>query len=189
MTHNPHSISDWLGYLTHNEIYFLERLAKSLPADPTIINIGAGGGTSGLTFRMARPEAQLYTLDIQFGSSPYGCIEGEIEMIKSNQLYDEAYYHWIVGDSKDTGMKWDANKKVNMVFVDGNHSLEGASGDITIWLNNLVPGGIIAIHDYKKPKGTVQWLGVDMAVDNLLVGKYKHIETVDTLIAFYNERI
>lgn len=77
-----------------------------------------------------------------------------------------------------------------MVFIDADHSYEACKGDIEAWLPNIKPGGIIALHDYKKhevndpdihPK---PWPGVDQAVDELLTGKYEQILRVDTLVAF-----
>jgi hypothetical protein len=81
---------------------------------------------------------------------------------------------------------------VDMVFIDGDHSYEGCAGDITGWIPHIKPGGVLAIHDYKKgeipphPNGPhpMVWEGVDAAVDDLLIGKYDIIGRVDSLIAF-----
>jgi hypothetical protein len=200
-THTPYTISDWLGYLSHAEIDFLGGLADGLPANPKIVNIGAGGGTSAVTFLAARADCHLYTIEVQNESLPTGSLVGEKQAISDAGLYDEKRYTPIHGDSKSVGQNW-LYGLVDMVFVDGDHSYEGARGDITIWLENLRDDGIIAIHDYQKVTSyrnlhpgeeiTLKLLKrvikpypeVDRAVMDTLVGKYALIGVVETTIAF-----
>lgn len=182
MPHNPYSLSDWLGYMTYPEIDFLTRLAKSLPEQAYMINIGAGGGTSGLILRSNCPNGYLCTLDKQMDSSPFGCIEAELLVLRENNLLDYAHYGNIVGDSKESLAHW-TGPAVDMVFVDGDHAYESAKGDALGALKILKPGGIIAFHDY----GDVgNWSGVQQAVDELMLGKYEQIDLVNHLIAFRN---
>merc|ERR1740129_706130 len=57
--------------------------------------------------------------------------------------------------------RWVAPGSLDLVFVDGDHSLEGASVDIRAWWPALRPGGVLAGHDY-----TLTWPGVVRAVDD-----------------------
>jgi hypothetical protein len=52
------------------------------------------------------------------------------------------------------------NKVLDYVFIDGDHSYEGASRDIAAWLPKVKPGGWIGGHDYDKPR----FAGVTQAV-------------------------
>lgn len=206
-------------YLFPDEIPFLKELAQSLPDDPVVVNIGAGAGTSGLAFVESRPDLTLFTIDIQSEESPFGCLVAEEKMIKEAGLWyfnfpfgneTETQHHGSInisrcyhhhGDSKEVGQVWKElfphYEKVDMVFVDGDHSYEGCKGDIEIWIPNIKSGGIIAVHDYKKKELYAHdedykpyaphpkpWPGVDKAVDELLVGKCEQILRVDSLIAF-----
>lgn len=49
---------------------------------------------------------------------------------------------------------------LDFVFIDGDHSYEGCSGDIAAWTPKLRPGGLLGGHDYAAP-----WPGVLRAVN------------------------
>lgn len=189
MTHTAHSVVDWTAYLTHAEVDALKQLANDLPKGAQIVNIGAGNGTSGLAFMETRTDLRVCTIDIQLESSPFGCLAGEEAVLRDAGLWGDPRYQQIHGDSKIIGrdwlMKW--GKSVDMVFVDGGHLYHEATGDISIWLKNLKPRGIMAVHDFEKTEKV--WPGVDRAVRELLIGHYAQVLKVDTLIAFKNEQV
>jgi len=210
VTHTAESLQKAFKYLFPNEVPALKELARMLPPNPVIINIGAGAGTSGLAFMESREDLILYTIDIQKDDSPLGCLVAERAMLENAGLLDWTRYGPLQGNSKDWGENWQhityVNGKsagyplVDLVFIDGDHSYDGCKNDIMAWLPNIKPDGIIAIHDYCKqdlftddynedkphpdyphPK---PWPGVDKAVDELLLGKYEQVMRVDSLIAF-----
>jgi predicted O-methyltransferase YrrM len=184
--YTSHNTVDWLHYLTHAEVDELQRLAQSLPEPlPIAVQIGAGGGTGGLALMQSRDDLLLYTIDIQDISSPYGCLEGERLELEKAGFANSPRYKQIHGDSKEVGKKWIAVYQyglVDMCFIDGDHSVEGAKGDINIWRPLIKHGGIMSIHDYAKTEKV--WPGVDTAVRKLLLRKYELISQVDTLISF-----
>lgn len=182
MTKTSYELSDWLTYLSHNEIDFLKALANNLPPDPIVVNIGAGCGTGALALLESRGDLQLVTIDIQRESSPYGCLAGEESELRKSGVDFVRRYGQIEGDSKS--VPWD-RPAVDMVFVDGDHTYAGCAGDIYAWLPRLKRGGILALHDYHKRPDRKPHQGVDRAVDDLLVDKYKFIDLVDTLVAFW----
>lgn len=53
---------------------------------------------------------------------------------------------------------------VGLLFVDGDHTKEGAKRDIVSWAPHLAPGARIAVDDYGHP----DWPGVGEAVDELV---------------------
>lgn len=189
MAHTAHSVVDWTGYLYHAEVDALKELALSLPANPHVINIGAGNGTSGLAFMESRKDLHLYTIDIQLESSPFGCLEGEEMVMRDAGFWGDPRHQQIHGDSKEVGHNWRTlgYPLVDMVFVDGGHQYHEATGDINIWLPLIKAGGIMAVHDFEKTAKI--WPGVDRAVRELLVGKYEKVLQVETLIAFRNTPI
>lgn len=54
--------------------------------------------------------------------------------------------------------------RVGLLFVDDDHSYEGARDAILSWLPHLAPGATIAVDDYGHP----DWPGVAQAVDKLV---------------------
>lgn len=59
---------------------------------------------------------------------------------------------------------WVARESLDLVFIDGDHSYEGAGGDVAAWWPTLRPGGIMAGHDY-----TFTWPGVVQAVNEFAI--------------------
>lgn len=183
-------------YLFPAELPALKMLAIQLPANPLVINIGAGSGTSGLAFMESRPDLALVTVDIENNDSPLGSLYSERHVMRAAGFGDQHDVRWsqLHMDSKLAGHTWpmSGERNPNMVFIDGDHSYEGCKGDIEAWLPHIVPGGIIAVHDYLKgdlapdPNGPhpMPWPGVDSAVNELLVPNFEMILHVASLIAF-----
>jgi predicted O-methyltransferase YrrM len=69
----------------------------------------------------------------------------------------------VQGFSQDVGADW-AGPPVGLLFVDGDHTKEGARRDIETWAPHLAPGARIAVDDYHHP----DWPGVHEAVDELV---------------------
>lgn len=42
------------------------------------------------------------------------------------------------------------HKKFRMIFIDACHDYEDVKRDILLWKGTLLPGGILALHDYRK---------------------------------------
>jgi len=200
--HTPYSLSDWLAYLSHKEIDFLTELARSLPEKPDVINIGAGGGTSGLALLSARDDLRLTTIDPVKERNPVGGLENELGILESSGVSYVGRHTQIQGDSKKVGRSWDWGL-IDMVFVDGDHTYEGCRGDIEEWMPHLRFGGVIALHDYQKIAAWKRmnpaievvtddmvghiikpYPGVDKAVEELLESVYESLGVVNTLIAF-----
>jgi len=195
--HTSESVQAWTKYLFEEEIPELKRLVNLLPDNPIVVNIGAGNGTSGLVFMEARDDITLYTIDVRDKSHPGGCLEGERAVFRSAGFYHLLGERWfqIHEDSKIVGSNWKAGK-IDMVFVDGDHSYIGVVGDIEIWMDHLeLDTGIMSIHDYDKetackdvdltkaPKGTIL-NNVDRAVRELLLDEYPIVGQVRSLISF-----
>jgi len=55
------------------------------------------------------------------------------------------------------------HRPADMIFIDGDHSYEGAKTDILTWRPLLKPGGLLCGHDS-------DWPGVTQALEELLPG-------------------
>ncbi len=206
-------------YLFLSELAALKQLARSLPPNPVVVNIGAGSGTSGLAFMESRSDLFMITVDIEGGDSPFGSLYSERHVLEQAGIPDYRY-HQILGDSKQVGetaqstfnmLVYEDDKLINimkrflldgiptkfadLVFIDGDHSYNGAKGDILAWIPNIKPGGIMAVHDFNKKEvykdGPIDnaphplpWPGVDRAVRKFLCPFYEIVLQVDTLIVF-----
>ena len=171
-----YSLADWLNYLSREEVDFLQKIARLPKAkNPVIVNIGAGAGTSGLSFAEARPEADLYTVDISKGG-PLGGLSSERNAFAKAEMIAPMQ---ILGDSKQVGSEWSNNLKIDILFVDGDHTYDGVKGDIESWLPHVKRGGYIIFHDYQQGK----WPDVKKAVDEYMAD-YQVVDTVQRVKAF-----
>lgn len=71
------------------------------------------------------------------------------------------------GFSQDVAETWDElgdAKLVGLLYVDGDHTKDGAKLDIVSWAPHLAPGATIAVDDYGHP----DWPGVGEALDELV---------------------
>lgn len=201
MNRTSEDIRAWFGLMLPDEVNMLKALASSLPDNPVIVNIGAGRGTSGMAFMESRDDVRLITIDVVNEMLLNGGLESERwEFGKTDFPLPTQEWEQIHEDSVTVGKEWDRGQ-VDMVFVDGDHSYDGAYGDISSWVPHIKNGGFIAIHDYKR--GSVDYKsyvdkgvmgittnqkdvdGVDNAVRDYFDGS-SHIEldVVDSLIVF-----
>lgn len=71
----------------------------------------------------------------------------------------------IQGFSQDVANDdWAMESTIGLLYVDGDHTEEGARRDIEAWAPHLAPGAVIAVDDYGHP----DWPGVGRAVDALV---------------------
>jgi predicted O-methyltransferase YrrM len=183
------------GYLFEEEVKALRSLADSLSNGASILQIGAGAGTSSLAMLESKKPSVLRTIDIRNDDNPFGSLHAEkIVLDKAGFSHRSIQNH---GDSavlipKIYGRHYEC---VDMAFIDGDHSYEGCKSDIHNCIEHaLTGGGILAVHDYRKEDAYKNVVGkaphpkplpgVTKAVDELLIDKYEQILYVRSLIAF-----
>lgn len=179
---SAYDIADAFGYLTHREVTALKSLVRLLPDNPVVVILGVGAGTSSVAVLEERKDLRLISIDIR-KDSPMGGLAGELNAIKLRGINVNGRHEQILGDSKIVAK--DFTERVDMVFIDGDHSYEGCAGDINGWLPFIKPTGIMAIDDYGPNKhGEEKWPAVRKAVDELLQPKFNEILMIDSIVAF-----
>jgi SAM-dependent methyltransferase len=171
----PHFLRKLVGYayllFFYGDLVGYENLIKVLKKEGTmklpgeIIEIGSfvGGGTRKLAKYALRFKKRVYAIDIFNPSADLTTCKKGISMadIYTNYLQGlgltmfEAYWFnigrfsnviTICGDSKKVKFpKW---QRFCFGFIDGNHSPEYVVNDFYLVWSHLVPGGIVAFHDY-----------------------------------------
>jgi SAM-dependent methyltransferase len=175
---------DLVGYESLIRVLEKEGTMK-LPGDVIEIGSFVGGGTRKLAKYALRFKKKVYAIDIFNSSADLTTCEKGISMadIYTNYLQGlgltmfEAYWFnvgsfpnviTICSDSKR--VKFLKSQKFCFGFIDGNHSPEYVVNDFYLVWSHLVPGGIVAFHDY----------GYDLP---------KVTETIDKLILKHREEI
>jgi predicted O-methyltransferase YrrM len=120
-----------------------------------VLEIGtARGGTLFLLTRVAAPDATLVSVDL---SSRADRRFAGRDVRRRRPLFeafalDRQRVHFLVGDSHASSTfnqierKLDG-RKVDLLFIDGDHTAEGVRRDFELYGELVRPGGIIALHD------------------------------------------
>jgi predicted O-methyltransferase YrrM len=155
----------------------LADFAIGVPADQAIVEIGVYQGRTALLMAWGAQQgngAHVWAID------PWE---------KTGNVYDPPFTdigtrRWAEYNVKATGysrhvtlihafsqeisdnwvLEYGDARQVGLLFVDGDHTKEGAKRDILGWAPHLAPGATIAVDDYHHP----DWPGVAEAVDELV---------------------
>ncbi len=149
------------GYLFDYEVLAVSIVARMLPENAVCVNIGAGEGTSCMAVIEARPDLvpTFYSIDISPGDNPFG---GLINEKKNFKEYGVPLPNQILGDSSIVAETWD--KKLDYLFIDGDHQWDGVVKDIVNWTKFMKHGGYVLFHDYNH----AVWGDVKKACDKYM---------------------
>jgi len=142
------------GHLEENEARFLGMLAACVPARGAIVEIGSFKGKS--TVMLAKvashydlgpvtaidPHNSPILLNQQAdpGASSYQDFRQSIESARVTQHVESHLAY-----STDVATSW--KQPIRILWIDGDHSYEGARRDLEGFLPHLVPFGVLAFHD------------------------------------------
>jgi predicted O-methyltransferase YrrM len=156
---------------TEGDVDTLHQLAEMLPPNPVIVNIGACFGTSTLAMLEARPDAFIFSIDINIcPKEPEHLQRAGVEARRVVRC---------LGKSKEIGRHWPEHS-IDLVFVDGGHTYQCVLNDIFIWTKIIKHGGIIAFHDY----GTESLPDVKRAIDKVF-GNTEPLLFVERIKAYW----
>lgn len=125
-------------------------VAKEKPRN--VLEIGTcHGGTLWLWCQLAHPFAQIVSVDLPGG--PYG--GGYPEEAIPKLIGYQREHQWIQllrGDSHSEKMlkavkRFLAGKKIDFLFIDGDHTYEGVKRDWEMYSPLVREGGLVAFHD------------------------------------------
>lgn len=130
------------GYLYPHEAVFLYWLARDLPKDTVIVEVGSMRGRSTLCIAKGlqrRGNGRVFAVDPHIYQT-----ESELrENIDHFSL--ERYITPIIAPSVETASQW--KEPLALVFLDGDHSESAVEADVTAWTPHLQAGGFLLLHD------------------------------------------
>ena len=152
------SYSFWHGFIKPFQVrYELAELVKYVNKEKpgVILEIGTAlGGTLFLFCRAASENAVLISVDLPLGKWGGGYSRTRIPLYES---FPSTYQHLhlIRGDSHNREVLEEVKtilqgKKVDFLFIDGDHSYEGVRKDFDMYSPLVKINGIIAFHDVIK---------------------------------------
>lgn len=132
------------GCLSVKEGILLYKLAKKIPKDCSIVEIGSWKGKSTICMALGSYDgnlAKVYAIDPH--NNNFNTYEEFIENIREFNVYD--IITPIVSTSEKAAC--DFNKPIGLLFIDGAHDYENVKKDYELWFPKLINNGYIAFHD------------------------------------------
>lgn len=144
---------DIFTHLTKKERLLLYKLTLSLPKNAVVVEIGGYLGASSLFLASAIKErrGQVYCVDTWTNE---GMSEGRRDTFDEFLKNTEPLKNFISplrGYSVNVGKTF--NRKVDLLFIDGDHSYEAVKADVEAWLPKVKNEGMVVFHDIGWAEG------------------------------------
>lgn len=143
-----HIVSGCIG-IHRDETEYLYELAKNGPGSGTILEIGSWTGGSSVALSLGSSDAgrgKIYAVDISFQPE-------YLQTLKDNNVAENVFIYQL--SSQEMAVNWTyvagKQKKIRLLWIDGDHSYNGVTRDILNWSRYIEEGGMIVLHDY-NPK-------------------------------------
>jgi predicted O-methyltransferase YrrM len=181
------------GWLSDREALSLFHLARSLPEPGTVVEIGSWQGKSTYCLAKGLKLGKIHAID-PFDTSgepgsdalyaehaavlPQTLIETFKRNLNREGLLKKVEIH--KGFSNQFAGEF---KDIDLLFIDGDHSIEGCSYDYHEFSGAIRNGGYLAFHDYQPGRDA---LGSTFVVDNFVRKSptWRHFLSADSLIVF-----
>ena len=144
---NIDTIKQYRGQVTKNEVEHLAKLAKSLPENALIVEIGAYRGKSGGSIAFGMPKsARLMSIDpwvLQNETPQEYETMATVQEYHDNLLFAKPRVVQVIAYPNEVA---DYIGEIDMLFIDAIKN--GVTPIWEKWLPKVKKGGIIASHDY-----------------------------------------
>ena len=175
-----HRFADIEGFLRPVEARALYRFARQVPDDAIIVEIGSWKGRSTYCLARGLRSGRVYAIDL---------------FVKSGSPGNEKFYESHAGDEPILDQfcrnmqRLDVADKVvprrgraedfrgefpaiDLLFIDGNHTLEACRSDFECYAPHVKSGGYVLFHDYDPRRKD---LGPTWVVNNLVLPSGEYI--------------
>jgi predicted O-methyltransferase YrrM len=185
------AIADYLdiqGWLTHQEAVGLFTLANSLGPGSVVVEIGSWKGKSTYCLAKGLNNGRIYAIDPFNAVGEEGSREAYEQTRGEMDLFDQFLHtlnkYGIAG--KVEPLKGYSNDFINkfpaihLLFIDGDHSIEGCDFDFVHYSPHVVRGGFVAFHDFDPRRDN---LGPTWVIKNKIMNNphYEFYRKYDSL--------
>lgn len=127
-------------YADEKELLWIREFVSRLPWHACVVMIGAGPGVMAMACFEGNPKLEtLYVVELN--TVAWMLKHLELMGIEQDRIYCLQGYSW------DIGRDWPFGP-IDLLIVDGDHSYEAVTKDITNWVSHVKDDGVIFFHDY-----------------------------------------
>lgn len=130
------------GFLVPGQEEYLFKKVQSLPEPALVVEVGCfkGRSTMAMAMAMVGTQKRLYTVDREtfFAKESFFGQEAARARVDFTEAYSNQTLCFYV------------DRCVNMIFIDGSHTMPNVLCDFAEAFRILKPGGWIVIHDYTE---------------------------------------
>lgn len=147
-----HQLATTRRFLDWEDVDLIRELARSLPPDPVVADLGAGSGTTAGAVFAERPDANVVTVDHSAEA-----VDWAWRFLDGCGVSSDCW-RGVVADSVEAAATVAA--PLDMLLIDSSHEYDHTVAELAAWLPRVRPGGVVWCHDYRGP-----YPGVARAVD------------------------
>jgi predicted O-methyltransferase YrrM len=180
------------GWETEAEQKLLLTLAGDVPANGLIVEIGGEFGQSASLFVKGAQSGNVTVVTIDlFPDDIWAAYKANLEEAGLDRTIQ------VAGDSKHVKLEdvlsaahLMRSKKIDLLFVDGDHTFEGALADLEKWASHVKKDGLLLLHDCAcATNATPHYLHFEVtrALTTWFEGQkgaWQALGSVDSLMAF-----
>jgi predicted O-methyltransferase YrrM len=169
------------GSVTEAEADELMRLASGVPPGACILEVGSHRGRSTAALALGANGAPVYAIEPhEVFEGIYGATFGPEDR---KAFFENMLRVGVVEDVRLVNLSSEVVSKgwtrpIGLLWLDGDHTLEGVRRDFEAWAPFLEPGSVVAFHDALDPEG-----GPAQIIEALLAESFEHVATAERLVA------
>jgi MMP 1-O-methyltransferase len=170
------------GMISDAEVTGLMELASAVPADACIVEIGSYRGRSTSALALGANGAPVYAIEPH--ESFEGVYGGQFGPADRRAFFENLLRVGVVEKVRLVNLSSEVvregwTRPVGLLWIDGDHTLEGVRRDFESWERFLQPGGVVAFHDALDPDG-----GPAKLIEELRAGgRYEKCAEVHRIVA------
>jgi len=170
------------GMISEGEAGQLMELAAAVPSGACIVEVGSYRGRSTTALALAANGAPVYAVEPH--ESFEGIYGGNFGPADRRAFFENLLKAGVVEKVRLVNLSAEVLREgweqpVGLLWIDGDHTLEGVRRDFEAFEHSLQPDGVVAFHDVHDPEG-----GPAQLIGELLAGgRYETLAEVERLVA------
>jgi predicted O-methyltransferase YrrM len=170
------------GMISEAEAGALMKLASEVPPGTCILEVGSYRGRSTSALALGANGAPVYAIEPH--ESFEGIYGGQFGPADRRAFFRNLLRAGVVEKVRLVNLSSEVVSKgwerpIGLLWLDGDHTVEGVRRDFESWEPYLRPGGVVAFHDATDPDGGPAKLIERLTAD----GAYEQVAAVEQIVA------